>query len=506
MKYQINKEKLNELPTAPGCYIYRNKSGNVLYVGKGINIKNRVKSYFSSIDRLDPKIKKLINQVYSIETVTTDSNLEALILETNLIKKYKPKYNRLMKDDKNYSWLMVTKGEDFPRLEFIRNKKIKSADYFGPYVNLKPIKRALKELRKIFPYRSCRRKIYFYKDKNGKRKLYSSNRKVCLYYHLNLCEGPCDNLVTKKEYRDNINNIKRFFRSDKTKIIRSLKKDMRKYASKRKYEKAAKQRDKIEDLQYITQRIKVEEGIDEKLLKKEKRERNINALERLIRKLSLNFKGKLDNFKIECYDISNISGKSATGSMVVFVGGEKEKSLYRKFKIKTKDTPDDFKMLREVFDRRFSKTEKDKDESFQKLPDLIIVDGGKGQLSSVLKILKNKNLKIPVIGLAKREEEIFQQKREKFKKKKLRKRSDEYFLIQRIRDEAHRFAIRYHRKLHSKKMLTSKLDDIPGVGKVTKRKLLKAFGSYHRIKDATRKDLNTVIKNRKTVENILRLT
>lgn len=496
--------KIKTAPVLPGCYIFKDSKGKVLYIGKAVNIRNRVNSYFTKYDQIDPKITIMIDLIRDVGFVTTDSELEALILETNLIKKYKPKYNRMMKDDKNYAWLMITKGEDFPRLQFVREQKVKRHDYFGPYINLQAIKRALKRLRVIFPYASCNRKIYFYQDKAGKLQLYSSDKKPCLYYHLNLCNAPCAGFTTQEEYRGNINNIKRFFRSKKFEIIDELTSQMNNKAKSKKFEKAAEIRDKLEDLKYIAQRIRIEKDMDEKLWREKKEESRITGLKNLTNKLKMKNLELKKNLRIECFDISNISGKCATGSMVVFTDGKPDKSNYRKFKIKTKDEADDYEMLKEVFARRF-KNKKGKDSNFSNIPDLIIVDGGKGQLSSVLKILTEYKLKIPTIGLAKKEEEIFKFEKGKFKKIKLRNSSLELFLIQKIRDEAHRFAIKYHKILRSKKQVKSVLDDVPGVGEVVRKRLLKAFGSSEGIKKASIDELQAIVKNKRTVENLKKL-
>lgn len=504
---QIPTQLLNKVknaPLKPGCYIYKDRQARILYIGKAVNLRNRTSSYFNNLKRLDPKIAVMVKQIRDVEYITTDNELEALILETNLIKKYKPKYNRLMKDDKNYSWLMITKGEDFPKIELVREQKIKNADYFGPYVNPSPIKRALKRLRSIFPYRSCSRKIYFYK-KDKKKYFYSSDKKPCLYYHLGLCTAPCTGKIKRSNYRKNINNIKRFFRSQKFKIIDELTKEMQNLATEKEFEDASIIRDKLEDLSYIAQRIRIEKDMDEILWKTKKESYEIEALKSLLNKLKIKNLRFKRNFRIECYDISNISGKSATGSMIVFLNGKPNKSLYRKFKIKTKDEPDDFSMLREVFQRRFKINRRKNDKSFSNYPDLIVVDGGKGQLSSVLNILKLHKIDIATIGLAKREEEIFKIEGENFKKIKLKKGSPEYFLVQRIRDEAHRFAIKYHKVLRSKKQIKSVLDDIPGVGDTIKKRLLKAFGSAKNIKKASFDEIQSIVKNRKTAQNIKKL-
>ncbi|MBU0975640.1 MAG: excinuclease ABC subunit UvrC [Patescibacteria group bacterium] len=508
--------KIKTAPKSPGCYIYRNKKAKILYIGKAVNIKNRVNSYFSNFKQLDPKIALMIAQVKDVEFITTDSELEALILETNLIKKYQPKYNRMMKDDKNYSWLMISKREDFPRIYLVRDKKIKSADYFGPYADRRPIQRALKQLRKIFPYRSCNREIRFIRGNDGKLKFYSSDKKPCLYFHLNLCDAPCTGDISKQTYRKNVNNIKHYFRNRKFKIIETLEKEMKNCAERKKFENAAIIRNKLEDLKYIAQRMEIEKDMDEFVFNENKKLSQAEAVKNLIEKLKISAQsgsasGRDDytfkkGFRIECYDISNISGKSATGSMVVFVDGKPDKASYRKFKIKTKTGPDDFAMLKEVFERRFKPSGgKKSDKSFNTYPDLVIVDGGKGQLSSVLQIFKKQEIEIPVVGLAKKEEMLFKFENRNFRSIKLPRGSKEFFLVQRIRDEAHRFAIKYHRILRSKKQVKSVLDEIPGIGKVVRRKLLKAFGSAENIRKAKLDELQSVVKNRKTVENIKKL-
>ena len=497
--------KIKNSPKSPGCYIFKNDKGKILYIGKAVNIRNRVSSYFSNYHKLDPKIALLIDEIKDTDFFTTDTDLEALILETNLIKKYKPKYNRMMKDDKNYTWLMITKTEDYPKVNIVREQKKKSADYFGPFSNPAPIRRALKQLRKIFPYRSCNREMYYFVDKNNKTRFYCSDYKPCLYYHMNLCNAPCTGKEPKTKYRKNVNNIKRFFRNRKFEIIDDLSSEMKKLSQKRKYEEAAVLKSKLEDLTYLAQRIRVEKDMDEQMWLKKKEESSIEATKKLISKLRMKNLEFRDDFRMECFDISNISGKSATGSMVVFIDGKPSKKNYRKFKIKTKEEPDDYEMLREVFIRRFKKKKSGNDNSFKSFPNLIIVDGGKGQLSATLKVLDSLKLRIPTIGLAKKEEEIFKFENNRFKKVKLRKPSEELFLIQKIRDEAHRFAIKYHKILRSKKQVKSVLDDIPGVGEIVRKRLLKAFGSAENIKKASFDDLQNVVKNRQTVENIRKL-
>ncbi|KXK27485.1 MAG: UvrABC system protein C [candidate division WS6 bacterium OLB20] len=507
------KQTAAQAPLQPGCYIYRNSDGHVLYVGKAKVLRNRVRSYFEQYDQTEPKIRKMVPQIDSIEFVVTDSELEALLLETNLIKKYRPKYNTRMKDDKNYVWLRIDSSADFPRISVVREKKGPAAEYLGPYPSTLPVKRILRMLRKIYPYRTCTRIIEEVRtaDKNGtvSVSVKSSDPKPCLYYYLGLCQAPCAGAVSSTDYKKNTASIRRFFTNDKHKLQDELRKAMQQAAADRQFERAAQLRDKAADLEAITQRISIRERTDEKLFAEEKQKRQETALLQLTAKLDMYDLEIKKGFRIECFDISNIQGKHAVGSMVVFKDGKPAKSLYRKFKIKTKDTPDDFAMMREVLTRRLKRSESSDDESFRELPDLLIVDGGKGQLSSAYQILTEQGFALPVIGLAKRMEEIFIPREEDgelgFLKRTLRAGSEGRFLIQRIRDESHRFAISYHRNLRSKSQLKSGLDDIPGIGPVTKRRLLQAFGSMDGIKKANADELNQIIKNRTTVERIIKL-
>ena len=448
------KNVLQSIPDDPGCYIYRDKSDKVIYVGKAKNLRKRTSSYFYR-DHLDPHIGNLVRAIKGVEYIVTDSELEAFILETNLIKKYRPYFNRDLKDDKNYIWIMIDRKEDFPRLQVVRSKKRKNAIYLGPYHYTLPVKRILKRLRKIYPYRSCNRIITQTLDpKSGEVNIKSSDPNPCLYFHLGLCQAPCAGFITSEKYRRNLKGINLFFTKGYKYLVDDLKIEMNKYSANFEFEKAAEIRNKVQDLEYIKQRVSIDtETTDEYELKIKKQQSNISALNEIIEKISIGGLEYRSNFKIECYDISNIQGTSAVGSMIVFVDGKPEKDLYRKFRIKTKSTPDDFAMMSEVLKRRFVHKSSKKDNSFDIYPNLIIVDGGKGQLSSAYQVLSQLNVSIPLIGLAKKQEEIFMLKEIdgelNFMSRRLRYASNGYFLIQRIRDESHRFAINYHRKLRS---------------------------------------------------------
>jgi len=514
-------KSIDSAPYHPGCYIYRDKINTVIYIGKAKSLKNRVASYFSSGKNHSPKINQLVSKIVSIEYVTTNSELEAIILETNLIKKYSPKYNTLMKDDKNYVWIMIDKMQDFPRIQVVREKKNKKAYYLGPYDSTLPIRRLLKNLRKIFPFRDCKRSIKVIKQKDTdstQESIVTSDTKPCLYYQLNLCNAPCAGYISKQSYNNKIDKIKKFFNSRQDDLIEELAKEMYDLAKIKEFEKAASIRDNIEDLRAINHKIIIKQHTDEIDYNLNKVSRRKKGLQQLLSKIGLDL-GDNNPVRIECYDISNIQGSNATGSMVVFIDGKPSKKDYRKFKIKTKSTPDDFAMMKEVLKRRFSK--KNIDSGKFNLPDLVIVDGGKGQLSSaysifqqmninVYSIFQQMNINVPLVGLAKREEEIFKIKINKdntrsFLKNKFRSNSPGKFLIQNIRDESHRFAINYHRKLRSIGQTMSILDSIPGVGKITKKKLLTHFGDTRSIAKTSFTEINKIIKNKNTARNLKKI-
>lgn len=513
MKKSLIK-KIKSAPIQPGCYIWKDIQNDILYIGKAVNIRNRVNNYYSNYPRLDPKIQNMVDQVGDVEFLTVDSEVEALILETNLIKKYKPKYNRLMKDDKNYSWIEIDWYRNFPSIKIVRDKNDKKAEYYGPYPERFPIYKVLSNLRKIFPY--CDHLPKYINNKNfDLQKL--KMLKPCFNYHINLCSGVCAGKVSKTSHRKNIKSIRDFLKGNKLELIERFQEEMNIYVKERKYENAALLRDKINALEYVTQRIRIDKEIDDILLNDIKVSYNENALEDLVERLKIDNLEASSGFKIECYDISNIQGTNAVGSMVVFVDGKSAKNLYRKFKIKTKNTPDDFAMMQEVLTRRFKYLKKEKvDESLSNKPNLIIVDGGKGQLSSAYEILCKMDLdkEIPIVGLAKREEEIFKIRfdetndifsSKQFLRVMLPRNSKSLYLVQRIRDEAHRFAIGYHRTLRSKQQTKSLLVDIPGVGRIIQKRLIEAFGSIDGIKKARKEEISAIVKNKRTVEALVKI-
>lgn len=390
------------LPKSPGVYLMKDKKDEVIYVGKAANLKERVKSYF--IKNKNRKTKKLVKEINKIDFKKTDSVVEALILESKLIKKYKPFFNVKEKDNRSFLYVAIT-DEKFPRVILIRgrNKDQISGELFGPFTSSSSIREALRIIRKIFPYSLHKEnKIGTYK-------------RPCMDYQIGLCPGTCVGKADKNEYMENIKNIKKLFKGKKESIIKELKKRMKKTAKDKRYEKAGKIKKQISALQHIQ---------DIALIKKEDI-KNIN---------------KNKDKRIEGYDISNISGKLASGSMVVFNGKKPNKNEYRKFKIRTVKKANDVAMIKEVLERRFKNS--------WPLPDLILVDGGKPQVNIAKSVLEKEGLGIPVVGIAKGEKrkknEIIGDKKD-FDKKTLIK----------VRDEAHRFALKYHKKLRQKEMTQS---------------------------------------------------
>lgn len=546
------KESLKLLPSLPGCYLYYNSDNEIIYVGKAKILKRRVKSYFNR-KHDSVKVNVLVSQIDHLEYIITNTEVEALILESHLIKKHKPKYNILLKDDKKYPYFLVT-DEDFPRISIVRKRNInqEKGRYYGPYTNIRAMHSTLDFLKKIFPLRQCKTP----KFKN----------RPCLYYHIGKCLAPCQNMVTSEEYKAIVHQAELFLSGKQSELMKQLMEQIQKYSEAEQFEKAARLRDSYFDLQKTLEKQKVvyentklnedvislqhEDGIlaivimmirEGRLIDKkdftydveeeDKTEFFATFFKEYYNTLSLEFpdrivsnelesvgdkplyeewlniisgkkvkisygktpqgkelqsladknakvildnaklskmskirddfnnigsylkeKLKLNNFpyRMECYDISHIQGTNTVASMVTFINGLSKKSEYRKFKVKsTEGKPDDFMSMKEVLTRRLSRLgEKGWDK-----PDLIIIDGGKGQLSSVMQIVEDMGISgIDFVSLAKRQEEVFLPHTSK--SILLPRESSALFLIQRIRDEAHRFAITYHRKLRSKKSIS----------------------------------------------------
>lgn len=546
------KESLKLLPSLPGCYLYYNSDNEIIYVGKAKILKRRVKSYFNR-KHDSVKVNVLVSQIDHLEYIITNTEVEALILESHLIKKHKPKYNILLKDDKKYPYFLIT-DEDFPRISIVRKRNInqEKGRYYGPYTNIRAMHSTLDFLKKIFPLRQCKTP----KFKN----------RPCLYYHIGKCLAPCQNMVTSEEYKAIVHQAELFLSGKQSELMKQLMDQIQKYSEAEQFEKAARLRDSYFDLQKTLEKQKVvyentklnedvislqhEDGIlaivimmirEGRLIDKkdftydveeeDKTEFFATFFKEYYNTLSLEFpdrivsnelesigdkalyeewlniisdkkvkisygktpqgkelqsladknakvildnaklskmskirddfnnigsylkeKLKLNNFpyRMECYDISHIQGTNTVASMVTFINGLSKKSEYRKFKVKsTEGKPDDFMSMKEVLTRRLSRLgEKGWDK-----PDLIIIDGGKGQLSSVMQIVEDMGISgIDFVSLAKRQEEVFLPHTSK--SILLPRESSALFLIQRIRDEAHRFAITYHRKLRSKKSIS----------------------------------------------------
>jgi len=560
------------LPNKPGVYIMRNIEDVVLYVGKAKSLIKRVKSYFSKSEQ-PLKTKLLMSHFHSLEYIITDTEKEALILESNLIKKYKPKYNIRLKDDKRYPYIKIT-NEDYPRVLITRNVRDDGAYYYGPFTDTGSVRGIVKSLKALFKIRTCRKM-------DG----------PCLNYQIHLCSAPCSGKITKKSYDEIVEKINLFFEGKYNQIIEMLNEMMIEAAENHEFEKAAVLRDQIQSVDNILEKQKIEfdrgleqdviacsydekiasvvvfsiregkiigkddflmsgtEGTlpnkilsaflkqfymsprhvpseiiiqykpDEKELIQEWLSENRgdevilrtpdNTSEtRLVQMVAKNaeiiknhereVRGALVDLKkylnipriprqIEAFDISNISGKHPVGSMVVFVDGIPKKSKYRRFNVKI-EGPDDYAMMREVLTRRYSKISPDEES---KKPDLILVDGGKGQLNVALDVLNSLHLKdIPVIGLAKEFEHIFIPKVSS--PVILPSNSEALYLLQRIRDEAHRFAVKHHKKLRSKEIKRSILDEIKGIGEKRKVSLLKYFGDLENIKKADIDELASV--------------
>jgi len=460
------------LPTKAGVYRFFDKDGTVLYVGKAIDLKSRVSSYFAKSAQLGPKTRVMVSQVEKIRITIVESELEALLLEAFYIKKYKPKYNIMLKDNKSYLRIQITIKDDYPRILLARQESDPNSLYFGPFPSSNSVKLVLKTIRRVFPFQSVR----------------NHPKRICLYHHLGLC--PCPPVFAstelKKSYRINIRGIIRILEGESRKIMKELEKEREMYSKKEAYEKALAVQKQINALSLITTPFhRPNEYAVNPNLREDIRQKELDGLREALVAQGLPV---TDLHRIECYDISNIQGTNATASMVVLTDGEIDKSQYRKFKIKRewdkrnkKDLPNDFAMMKEVLTRRL----RHEDWHF---PDLIIVDGGKGQVSSGLTALSESGMEIPLVGLAKKEETIVvplinetdsnqsslphvrnyrellqirfagtkdernQQiivQEDNFTEISLPKSSPSLHLVQRIRDEAHRFAITYHRKLRS---------------------------------------------------------
>lgn len=423
--------KFANLPKTNGVYLFKDKANKIIYVGKANNLRERVRSYFS-LKAVGPKTAILASKIARVDYVRVESEFEALLLEACLIKKLQPKYNSRLRDDKSPIYIKIT-SEEFPKVSTVRREDDGVSTYFGPFTSARITKDVLRFLRRIFPF--CQQK------KIGKR--------PCFYSHLGLCQ-PCPSEIvkTKREeykrlkslYRKNIFRLKRVLEGRSGQVLKNLTKEMGKLAKRENFEEAVILRDKIEKLNYLTEeRMPISLYLANPEILEEKREEESKELTKALKQVK-------PVRRIEAYDVSNIQGRQATGSMVVFVNAEAEKDSYRRFRIKSGQEPNDVGMIKEVLERRFGHPE-------WEYPDLILIDGGKGQTGAALNVLQEKGLKIPVIGLAKRLEEIIRMENGEWRMEKLEESSLALNLLKRVRDEAHRFALSYHRKLRLKSLI-----------------------------------------------------
>lgn len=409
----MDKKKLKNLPDSPGVYLMKDSRGKVIYIGKALSLKKRVSSYFRK-NLGSARLELLVSKIKNVDFIPTHSEAEALIYEASMVKRMRPKYNVELKDDKSYPYLKIT-NEAYPRLLITRKRTSDGSRYFGPYTNAKLLKAAVKVMRRIFPLRICNR----------------MPKKTCLVYHIGECPGPCAGKVSKAGYRRAVKELTLFLEGKRNKLLKGLSSNMLAASKKMQYELAARMRDRINALSVTT-----EGGV------------KISAFDEVedLRHL-LGIRRKL--CRIDAFDISNISGKEAVGSMVVFINGKPRISEYRKYKIRTVEGVNDYAMMREVVIRRYKRALHER----LRLPDLIIIDGGKGHLATAIEALRALGLgKRPIIGIAKEFERIWLPRKDI--PLALHKNSPVLHLLQRIRDEAHRFAHRYFTTLRRKKLIS----------------------------------------------------
>ena len=592
----IIEEELKKLPAKPGVYIMHGEKDEIIYVGKAISLKNRVRQYFQSSRNKGAKIERMVTHITRFEYIITDSELEALVLECNLIKEHRPKYNTMLKDDKSYPFIKVTVNEPYPRVLFARRMKKDKARYFGPYTSGGAVKDVIELVRKLYQVRSCNRNL---PRDTGKDR-------PCLYYHMKQCKAPCQGYISQEEYRKNINKVIKFLNGDFQDTISELMEKMQQASEEMRYEDAMEYRDLIRSIEKIGERQKITgygqedrdiiavamdesedlrdqdavvqvffirdgkligrdhfylrvakgdtksqvlssflkqfyagtpfipseimlqseiedaEIIEEWLTTRRKQKVHIRvpkkgtkeklvelALENARMVLSKDrerikreegrtigavheveeWLGLKNVVRMEAYDISNISGFESVGSMVVYEKGRPKRSDYRKFKIKWVQGPNDYASMEEVLTRRFTHESNGEFDSFARLPDLILMDGGRGQVNIALKVLNDLGIRIPVCGMVKDDHHRTRGLYFNNVEIPIDTSSEGFRLITRIQDEAHRFAIEYHRSLRSKEQVHSILDDIPGIGDTRRKALLRKFKSVENIRDASEEEL-----------------
>ena len=600
-KFDI-QEELKKLPASPGVYIMHDSEDNIIYVGKAIILKNRVRSYFRDPDKKTEKIRQMVAHIAWFEYVITDSELEALVLENNLIKEHRPKYNTLLKDDKTYPYIKVTTYEDFPRIFMTRKVLKDSAKYFGPYTSAGSVKDTIELLQKLYKIRTCQRMIREENPSEG-----SMNLKTCLYYHMGQCKAPCVGYVKREEYLNDMHGALDFLGGNYNPLIRELTEKMQALSDDMEYEKAAEVRDLISSVRSVAQKQKITDsagedkdiialarnksetivqiffvregkiiGREHHYMKNAEDETDSRIIEDFITqfyagtpfipkemlipvdidnrelieewlskkrglklKITTPVKGKKEKLielaeenarivldqdidkvkreeartvgalheieeltgipsiqRMEAYDISNISGYNSVGSMVVFENGKPKKNDYRKFRIKTVDGPNDYASLQEVLRRRFThgleELKENKTEEygkFTRFPDVIMMDGGKGQVNAAQEIIDELGLNIPICGMVKDDNHRTRGLYYQGEEIPISHASEGFKLITRLQDEAHRFAITFHKNLRSSAQTKSILDDITGVGPARRKALMKHFESIEDVRRATEEEL-----------------
>lgn len=483
--------KLENLPLSPGVYKFKDSKGKVLYIGKALNLNSRVNSYFRDTHYDRPHIIPMLPLVEDVEVLETENEVEALVLESALIKRYMPRHNVLLKDDKSYAWIYINTQDKFPTVKIVRalkKEEFKKGRLFGPYPSGRATKQLFRYIRKMYPFCTC-----------------NQPKEACLYFHLGLCNGPYQGYVTREQYMENIGEIIKFLQGRRKRHVSELEAQMREASKDLDFEKAAALRDRIQDLKHLGGRIGFNYFDSEKDFVKNKQLQYQSELEGILKDLGLPENRQLS--RIECYDISNISGKFAYGSMVVAINGQNDPSHYRIFKIKGLETPNDFEMLKEVLTRRLKHIgNPESDVSLSQMPDMILIDGGKGQLTAVGKLIPDDIL---LVGISKgrkykraggrRKDEFWIEESGETVQKLIKN----HRILSNLRDEAHRFAIRHHRKARKYTKQKSLLDQVKGIGPTRKKELLKKFGSLDGIKKATKEQLNEVIKSNDVVEMLM---
>lgn len=478
--------KLKDLPKEPGVYFHKDAKGEIIYVGKAAILRNRVRQYFQASRNRDPKTELLVGEIVDTDWQVVDSEVEALFLEAEMIRRYMPRYNILLRDDKAMTYVRINFKDKYPNLTFTRRPLDDGADYYGPYLSAFALKRALKYLRRAFPYSTHT----------------VLPKRACLQYHLGLCPGPETGELDEKAYKASLRRLVRVLQGQRKTLIAELEKEMKTYAADSQFEQAAQARNQLFALKNIGQQVIFSDKEFQDISKD-------HALVELTSLLGL----KKPPRRIEGYDISHMSGTDTVASMVVFTNGASDKASYRKFKSRVPGN-DDFAHMRETMTRRFS----EKNIKQWGKPDLVLIDGGKGQLEAAMGVLRELDIPMPMIGLAKKYEEIVVRndwphtmlnREQLIKQRGFSRISDDFTLVdlpnnsnvvkllQRVRDESHRFAVSYHSVLKIKRQTASWLETVPGIGATTKKKLLREFGSLQGVMQARQIELEKILGEKK---------